>query len=129
MSRTPDIREIAGVQASVFPTPEFRFFIYDPQGYDFIYFRSPEDRATAIPTIIASYRADDGWDDEVENVVAGEITHTCEKTDLQLRPDQVDEDGLDEEGNYWAESWAYRCDYDLFELLPQQAKDGSEVQP
>lgn len=114
MSRT---RMIAGVEAADFPSAEFRFFIYDPEGHGFLYFRTAEDRDTAAPDVIRDY-CDDGWSEEVECVIAGEITHTCKKTNVEQRPEVVDEDGYDGEGNYWAEEWDCKCDYALVGIQP-----------
>lgn len=94
---------------------QYRFFIYDPAGWGFQYYRTAEDRDAARGTIIQSY-LDDGWDEEVENVIAGEVTHTCQKTEVEKRPDQLDEDGQDADGNYWAEEWDEKCNYDLIPL-------------
>lgn len=94
---------------------QYRFFIYDPAGWGFQYYRTAEDRNAARGTIIQSY-LDEGWDEEVENVIAGEVTHICQKTEVEKRPDQVDEDGLDADGNYWAEEWDEKCNYDLVPL-------------
>jgi hypothetical protein len=121
MTRT---RMIADVEAADFPSAEFRFFIYDPEGHGFLYFRTAEDRDTAAPDVIRDY-CDDGWSEEVESVIAGEITHTCQKTNVEQRPEVVDEEGYDGEGNYWAEEWDFKCDYALVGI--QQAEQ--EQQP
>lgn len=104
------------------PSSTCRFFIYDPQGWGFKYFDSPESRNAAKDAIIQSY-LDDGWDEEVEQIVAGEVTHTCEKINVELRPadDALDEEGCDGEGTYWGDH-DLRCDYDL---LPLAADDQS----
>lgn len=109
---TSNTREINGVTAAYSPSQEFRFFLYDPEGFDFLYFRSPEDRNKAAEEVISAY-LDDAWSEEVEQVIAGEITHTCEKINIVQRPDEVDDDGIDGEGDFWAEEWDYKCDYGL----------------
>lgn len=109
------MNSIADVASSEIASEEFRFFIYDPEGWGFKYYRTPEDRDAARGTIIQAY-LDDGWDEGVEGVVAGEVTHICHKTEVEKRPDQVDEDGLDADGNYWAEEWDEKCNYDLIPL-------------
>jgi len=100
------------------PSSTHRFFIYDPQGWGFAYYASAEARDAAKDGIIQSY-LDDGWDEEVEQVIAGEVTHTCEKVNVEQRPEQVDEDGHAEDGTYWAEEWSYKCDYDLLPLAAE----------
>lgn len=66
------------------PSQEYRFFIYDPAGWGFKYYRSAADRDACSDAIIQAY-LDDGWDEEVENVVAGEVTHTCQKVNVEHR--------------------------------------------
>lgn len=97
-------------------TSEFRFFIFDPEGDGFCYFKSKEDRDAAASGVIQGY-LDDGWSEEVERVVAGEVTHTCQQTNVEHRPseDQIDEEGCDGEGNYWGD-YEYRCNYELVDL-------------
>lgn len=99
------------------PAPDRCFFIYDPEGAGFSYFESAEARDAAKDDIIRAY-LDDGWDETVEQVVAGVLTHTCEKINVVPRPpeDQINENGLDQDGDHWEPDWAYRCDYDLVPL-------------
>lgn len=108
-------RMIAGVEASDFPNNEFRLFIYDPDGAGFLYFRSAEDRDQASHNVILAY-LDDGWSEDVESVVAGEITQTCQKVNVTPRPEVINEDGEDENGEYWAEEWDCKCEYALVSL-------------
>lgn len=110
------------------PTPEFRFFIYDPQGDGFSYWSSPEARDKAKENIIQAY-LDDGWDDTVEQIVAGEVTHTCQKINVVPRPPEheIDEGGEDLDGMFWDESWSYRCDYDLLPIASPEASTPVET--
>jgi hypothetical protein len=102
------------------PSSTHRFFIYDPQGWGFVYYASAEARAAAKDGIIQSYLVD-GWDEDVQQIIAGEVTRACEKINVEHRPEQVDEEGNDEQGNYWAEEWSYKCDYDLLPLGQAEA--------
>jgi hypothetical protein len=99
------------------PDAEFRFFIYDPEGAGFMYFRSAEDRDQASEDVIQQY-LDDGWDESVEQVVAGEISHTCQQVNREERPaaEELDEEGYDGEGTYWGD-FDYRCNYALRQVV------------
>jgi hypothetical protein len=110
----------ARIERSSTPSAEYRFFIFDALDGEFVYFRSPEDRDAAREDIIQLY-LDDGWSEEVEQVVAGEVTHTCEKVGVVHRPEAVelDAEGCDSEGTYWGEDYTYRCNYDLLPLVPE----------
>lgn len=98
------------------PSSTHRFFIYDPDGWGFRYFDSPESRDAAKSSIIHSY-LDDGWDESVEQVIAGEVTHTCQKVGVELRPPaaQLNTDKCAADGTYWGD-FDHRCDYDLLPL-------------
>lgn len=123
-------RPVGSIERDWKPSADFRYFIYDPDGEGFIYYKSAEDRAADSRNIIAQY-LDDGWDEAVENVVAGEITHTCDKTNVRPRPpeDEIDEDGQDGEGDYWAEEWSCKCDYELIAVAPETATQTKGEQP
>ncbi|MNE18625.1 hypothetical protein D3C80_1116710 [compost metagenome] len=58
---------------------------------------------------------DDFWDENVERVVAGELTHTCAAYGRQERPPEheIDEGGSDLDGMDWPEGVEYRCNYAL----------------
>ncbi len=106
------------------PSSTHRFFIYDPDGWGFRYFDSSESRDAAKDSVIQSY-LDDGWDESVEQVIAGEVTHTCKKVGVVMRPPavQLDADQCAADGTYWGEH-EYRCGYDL---LPLIARDENAV--
>lgn len=57
---------------------------------------------------------DEGWDSAVRDIQVGKITHTCEQANRTNRPDEteLDEEGLDKEGQYWGD-FLYRCDYKM----------------
>lgn len=127
MSHEPNILDIGGVQASKQPTAKFRFFIHDPEGHFFLYFRNAADRDEALPTIIDNYRADDGWNDEVKNIMAGEVSSVCQQTDFQARPEQINENGRDENGTYWQEGWKYICDYEMVDVQQVQQVEAEGI--
>lgn len=101
------------------PDAEFRFFVFDPNDSDFTYYRTPEDRDKGADQVIQSY-LDDGWDEMVEQVVAGEMSHFCGQVGRVDRPaeSELDENQCDGEGTYWGE-WDYTCNYDLLPLVAE----------
>lgn len=101
------------------PDPQHRFFIYDPNDAEFHYFATATERDQYNDTVIQAY-LDDGWDDTVARVVAGEITHSTQQVDRVERPpaEEINDEGYDAEGRYWDDSWDHYCNY---QLLPLQA--------
>lgn len=104
------------LECSDSPNAEFRFFVYDPNDSEFTYYRTVEDRDKGADSVIQSY-LDDGWDEMVEQVVAGEMTHYCGQVGREDRPDEtkLDEQQCDGDGKFWGE-WDYTCNYDLLPL-------------
>lgn len=99
------------------PAKERPYFVHDPQGDGFVFFATEKERDDHAQDCIQAY-LDDGWDEEVENVVAGVLTHKATQTDKIERPpdEEIDEDGMDEEGNNWANDFDFICDYKLLPL-------------
>lgn len=100
------------------PSAEFRFFYFDPQGDGFLYFRTTEDRDGWANDAINDY-CEETWDDEVTNVLAGELTHTTEMLWRKERPDNLDEDGIDDDGQCWSSDFDYMCAFGLVPLDQQ----------
>lgn len=94
------------------------YFVYDPDGDGFSFFETEKERDGFAEDCIQLY-LDDGWDDGVENVIAGEATHTAQQTDRIDRPtpDLLDADGCDEHGNDWNHNdFEYVCNYKMLPL-------------
>lgn len=106
------------------PDAEHRFFIYDANNAEFYYFATVAERDAYSDTVIRHY-LDDSWDETVEQVVAGEISHAVEQIDRQDRPDdsELDENYCDAMGTYWSPEWSYICDYALQPVVPVATGD------
>jgi len=56
----------------------------------------------AAEEIIKSYLdADDSWPEEVTEIISGVITEKATKCDVVKRPEKLDENYFDEEGQCW----------------------------
>ena len=99
------------------PTAEFKYFFYDSEGSGFTYYKTKKERDDAANNAIQNY-LDDGWSEEVENVVVGEVTGRATQVDVTYRPDDLllDKDGCDKEGQYWDNDYEYACNYKIKEL-------------
>jgi len=112
----------SSIKPQLQPSAKHPYFVYDSLGDGFMYFSSESARNDHAKFVISGY-LNDGWDEEVTNVVAGELTHTTLMTNKVERPDIIDEDDYDQDGTYWDPCWAYMCDYKLVKLGPQAAND------
>lgn len=66
------------------PDAEYKYFVHDPQG-DTLYFKSAEERDIAAEGMIDDY-LQDGWEEGVDQIVAGEITHHVVAKNVEIRP-------------------------------------------
>ncbi len=96
------------------PSPEFSYFVYCGGGDGFMYFATPEDRDKYSEQVISEH-LDEGWSEEVKNIVAGQVTHSAQMVNKVERPADLDEDSCDADGEYWDE-FDYKCGYELLKL-------------
>lgn len=103
------------------PSATHRHFIYDPLGNGFLYFRSAAERDQAMDWVVQTY-LDDEWSEEVEQIVAGEVSHSCQSVGRENRPsaELLDKNNCDPEGNHWG-NFEFRCNYELLPLTPESA--------
>ena len=101
------------------PTPEYRFFLFDPEWDGMMFFKSEEARAEVAAEAIQEYKdVDNGWSEEVERICMGEVSFICTQTNVQERPpaEELDEEGNDGEGRYWPEDVEKFCEYEMLPL-------------
>jgi hypothetical protein len=108
------------------PHPEYRYWLHDPEGDGMTYWRTAEDRDKAAERVIAAYLSD-CWAEETEYVCAGEVTHTAQVKDKRMRPDDLDEDGIDGQGEYWPLDMAWRGNYTLEPIGATTGKEPGNV--
>ena len=91
-----------------------RFFVYDGFAHDgFQTFSTAESRDAAAKTTIAKYQTGDGWMEDVLDIKVGVITGVAAKANVERRPDELDENGEDEDGNYWPPYVQEKCDVEI----------------
>ena len=93
-----------------------KYFVYCPDnGIEF--FNTVEERDAVAEIRIRNW-LDEGWSEEVEGVVAGEVTHAATKGDVVKRPDdsELDADLMDENGNYWDNDYEEMCNYKMLPI-------------
>jgi len=91
-----------------------KYFTYDPENNAFETYATFEEQAKAAEEIIKSYLdADNSWPEEVTGIIYGIVTGRATKCDVVNRPEKLDDDGYDEEGQYWPEEIDYFCNYEM----------------
>lgn len=95
--------------------PKGTFFYLDADGVIFNFHNEHERNEAAENSILALLGEE--WDESVDQIVAGVITHRASQTDLKRRPDdsELDENGCDDEGFDW-QDFLYVCNYKLKEV-------------
>lgn len=96
------------------------YFVLDPEGEGIVYFATAAERDAHAKTIIEGYLDTDGWSEAVEYIICGEVTHASTRCNIMQRPAVIDEDGIDEDGEYWDSDAAFKCNY---EMLPIKKKE------
>lgn len=87
------------------------FFVYcNDSGFEL--FETLDDALDAANERIQGY-LDDAWSEEVTGVCAGKITHRAKMCDQVFPDGEIDEDGIDEAGEYWDPDWDYKCNYKM----------------
>jgi hypothetical protein len=94
------------------PEPNYPFFLYDPEGNGFEYYKTEKERDELAKDTIQGYLVD-GWDEQVTNVITGKVTGQATMVDVETQDGELDEECCDEKGVYWDDGYDYRCDYQI----------------
>jgi hypothetical protein len=129
IARRADVRGLAGGEARK-GTPsgegeQMKYFAYDRED-GMHYFATAEEAKKHAETVLgwhADYAGSEGWSEDVHDVCWGVVSESATEVDKKERPAVVNEDGEDEDGDYWPSEWSYRCNY---KLLPSPEK-GNEA--
>lgn len=92
------------------------FFVHCPEsGFDcFLTLDAALDEANER---IQGYLGD-AWSEEVTGVCVGKITHRAKMCDQVFPDGEIDEDGIDEAGEYWDSDIDCKCNY---KMLPAES--------
>lgn len=105
------------------PSPNYRFFMFDPEGDGLLFFRTEEERDAVADVRIQQYLADDGWLESVEDVFTGYVTGHAVPADVEFLPlrwefeaDEAYQAAQDELGFYEVDDHDHRCNYRLADI-------------
>lgn len=104
---------------------KYKYFSYCPEdGFD-----THETLDSALDDAnerITNY-LDEGWSEDVTSVCVGKITHRAQMCDQVFREGNVDEDGLDESGDWWDPDWEYKCSYKVMRVEQNPAPEVAKL--
>ena len=102
-----------------------RFFVYcNESGFEL--FETLDDALDSADERIQGY-LEDAWSDEVTSVCAGKITHRAKMCDQVFPDGEIDEDGIDEAGEYWDSNYECKCNYKMLPVEQNPAPDVSHI--
>lgn len=91
--------------------------LYDPNGEGVTFHESREDRDAYAKEVLKEYLSEGEWNEEVTQVFAFVVTDRVAAVNIIERKGELDDDGYDEEGNYWESAeFDYTCNYELQEF-------------
>lgn len=120
------------------PDARHRFFVYDSEGDRFHYYATREERDAGAADVIDENNINennaDGWSENVENIIVGEVTGKAMRRNVKLPPKRADfdcdEDFHDARANFPADEWCdYICDYVICPLDEHDDPMPGEKQP
>ncbi len=79
-------------------------------------FSTVEEAKEYAKSCIDDYIYDDSWDDAVQQITISKLTHICIKANVIIRPDNLEDNELDESGHFWPEHVTHLCDYKISKL-------------
>jgi hypothetical protein len=96
------------------PDAEHRYFLAAPED-GLMYFATAADRDEYAKRLIEKHGYGDGaWDPDVDDIVAGVVTHKATQHNFTYPVGDVDDDGYDQNGQGpFEEQDSYLCDYEL----------------
>ena len=100
------------------PDTDHRFGLCDQNWEGLTFHKTAEDRDAHAKKVIKEYISSEGeWCDDVAGVFAFFVTHVATATNIKEKRGKLDDDGYDEEGNYWQSTeFDYTCNYELQEF-------------
>jgi hypothetical protein len=95
-----------------------KYFCQSPDGTDF--FETEKEALEYATKIIESCLDGGEWCEEVEDIICGIVTHKTVMTDKVMKPDNIDEEGCDGEGNWWDSDCDFKCNYEIKRIEDEQ---------
>lgn len=99
-----------------YPSPDKLWFVYCPEN-GFTY-HTTEDEAIedGADAIREHLDCDNGWSENVDEVIVGKVVLKSTQCEVRRRPEVLDEEGCDEDGQYWDSDWDCICNYKLLPI-------------
>ena len=90
-----------------------KYFVYDKEN-GIETFKTEQEQLDYAKNLINDCRNEE-WDEEVEDIICGIITHITHQCNVKKRPGML-VDGYDEAGFCWPDDMDYICDYEMVKI-------------
>lgn len=97
-----------------YPTPQAPWFCDDPDGEGRTYWPTEAEAIAQARQCIREWLCDgEEWPTEVNYIIVGKVMYRATQTHIVRPVGPLDEDGFDEEGDYYHGPDDYTCDYEM----------------
>ena len=104
------------VKRAHIPSPDKLWFVYCPEN-GFTYHTTKDEAIEyGADEIREHLDCDNGWSENVDEVIVGKVVLKSTQYEVRRRPEVLDEEGCDEDGQYWDSDWDYICNYKLLPI-------------
>jgi hypothetical protein len=91
------------------------------------FYATAEERDEAAKDTIQDHLQEGEWSEDVGDVFAFTVTHKATQVDAKHPEGELDEEGCDENGDYWPSDVDFTCNYALELLAPGLPQAGPEI--
>jgi len=95
------------------PDAQHTFWFYSPEADGMTFWKTEQERDDYAKREIESYLDEDSWNEDVEWVCAGVVTHCAKAVDIIRRAGELDSEGHDENNEHWEKKDEIKCNYAL----------------
>ena len=107
------------------PDKDHVFGLYCPSSGQQFY-AAVEERDEAAKDIIQDHLQEGEWSEDVGDVFAFTVTHKAAQVDVKHPEGELDEEGCDENGDFWDADVDFTCNYALEPLASDLSQASSE---
>lgn len=107
------------------PDKDFNLFVYDPGELEFTYFNNFDNLCSyafdLFRSIVSEYG---GWDESIDDIVIGVVTHKPEKHIIHKRPpsNELNKNNFDANGNLWPPGMKEMFEYKISQLKKEHGQ-------
>ncbi len=103
------------------------FYLNDPENGIWFYSNEEQRDKEAVEAIRGYLDPVDGWNEDVADISVGVVTGSAVQVDVVHPIGPIDEDGCDENSEYWGDGFEYKCGYAIKPVTPDTLVIGESL--